>query len=133
MRILRSPVIRDKIQSKLNNFDEYTMLDADGFAEYMGFTAGETKALCAKYDMSFDECRNWYDGYSVNGFEIYSPESVVKAMKKREYGGYWGKTSSYQVIAERIAQNFAGAKEDIIRMLAGEEIDVNVTSYLNTM
>ena len=127
------PVVRDKIQSKLNNFDEYTILDADGFAEYMGFTAEETKALCTKCDMSIDECRKWYDGYSVNGFEIYSPESVVKAMKKREYGGYWGKTSSYQVIAERIAQNFAGAKEDIIRMLAGEEIDVNVTSYLNTM
>ncbi|MBR6229129.1 MAG: AAA family ATPase [Eubacterium sp.] len=127
------PVVRDKIQSKLNNFDEYTMMDADGFAGFIGFTSDEVKALCDRYGMDFEECRGWYDGYSINGVELYNPESVVKSMKKEEYGGYWSKTSSYQVITDRIKQNFKGIKDDIIRMLAGEEIDVNVTSYLNTM
>ena len=127
------PVVRDKIQSKLNNFDEYTMMDADGFAGFIGFTTDEVEALCDRYGMDFEECRGWYDGYSINGVELYNPESVVKSMKRKEYGGYWSKTSSYQVITDRIEQNFKGIKDDIIRMLAGEEVDVNVTSYLNTM
>ena len=33
------PIIREKVQSKLNNFTEYTMLDADDMAPFMGFTS----------------------------------------------------------------------------------------------
>ena len=53
-------------------------------------------------------------------------------MEKRRCDSYWGKTSTYEAIAERIRQNFEGTKDDVIRMLAGE-VYVNVTSYLNTM
>ena len=127
------PVVRDKIQSKLNNFREYTILDAGPLAEFVGFTGSEVKALCGEYGMDYEECRRWYDGYSLGGYEVYNPESVVRSMEKKAYGGYWGKTSSYEVIAERIRQNFAGTKENVIRMMAGENVDVNVTRYLNTM
>ena len=127
------PIVRDKIQSKLNNFREYTILDAGELSEYIGFTSDEVKSLCDEYDMSFEECRRWYDGYSLKNFEIYNPESVVRSMETKEYGSYWGKTSSYEVISDRIRNNFAGIKEDVIRMMAGESVYVNVTSFLNTM
>ena len=127
------PVVRDKIQSKLNNFEEYTVLDADELAEFVGFIPEEVKALCDKYGMDYEECRRWYDGYRQYGYDIYNPESVVKSMRKGHYGNYWSKTSSYEVIAERIRQNFEGTKEDVVKMLAGENVDVNVTRYLNTM
>ncbi len=127
------PIVRDKIQSKLNNFDEYTMFDAGDFAEYVGFTDSDVKKLCRQYHMDYDSCRRWYDGYTLNGHEIYNPESVVKSMIKQKYGHYWSRTSSYQVISDRIRQNFKGAKDDIIRMISGENVDVNVTSFLNTM
>ncbi|MBO6149475.1 MAG: AAA family ATPase, partial [Lachnospiraceae bacterium] len=127
------PVVRDKIQSKLNNFDEYTILDANRFAEYVGFTAEEVKYLCEEHSINFDECRHWYDGYSQYGYEIYNPESVVKCIKLKRFDGYWGKTSSYRVITDRLEQNFKGLKDDIIKMLSGENVDVNVSSYLNTM
>ena len=39
------PVIRDKVQSKLNNFREYTILDAGKLAEFIGFTGDEVKEL----------------------------------------------------------------------------------------
>ena len=127
------PVVRDKVQSKLNNLREYTFLNAGKFAEYVGFIPEEVKGLCEKYDVDYEECRHWYDGYTVNGFEIYNPESVVMCMEDGYFEGYWGKTSSYRVISDRISQNFKGIKDDVIRMLAGEEIDVNVTGYMNTM
>ena len=127
------PIVRDKIQSKLNNFEEYTILDAGELAEFIGFTSTEVKDLCKKYNMDFEECKNWYDGYSQHGFEIYNPESVVKAILKKEFESYWGKTSTYEAIAERIRANFEGTKEDVISMIAGENIDVNVTRFMNTM
>ena len=127
------PIVRDKVQSKLNNFDEYTMLDADNLSEFVGFTSDEVKALCDKYNVDFEECKRWYDGYSQHGFEIYNPESVVKSIRKKDFSNYWSKTSSYEVISDRIRQNFEGTKEDVVQMLSGESVDVNVTRYLNTM
>lgn len=127
------PIVRDKIQSKLNNFEEYTILDASELAEYIGFTSEEVKVLCNKYSIDYSECKNWYDGYSQHGYEIYNPESVVKTIQKKDFASYWGKTSTYEAIAERIRANFEGTKEDVIKMLSGENIDVNVTRYMNTM
>lgn len=127
------PIVRDKIQSKLNNFDEYTILNPGRFTEYVGFTADEVVNLCEKYGVDYEECRSWYDGYRLNGYEIYNPESVVKCIREKYFDSYWGKTSSYAVISDRLAQNFRGTKEEVVKMLAGEAVDVNVTSYLNTM
>ena len=127
------PVVRDKIQSKLNNFREYTILDAGELAEYIGFTSDEVRELCDEYGMDFEECRRWYDGYTQAGIELYNPESVVRSMEKKEFGSYWGQTSSYEVISDRIRSNHEGTKEAVVRMLAGESVDVNVTQYLNTM
>ncbi len=127
------PVIRDRVQSKLNNFEEYTILDAGKLAEFIGFTSPEVEVLCKSYGTNFEEYKRWYDGYSQRGFEIYNPESVVKSLINGDCANYWSKTSTYAVIADRIQQNFAGMKDDVIRMLAGESVDVNVTRYMNTM
>ena len=127
------PIVRDKVQSKLNNIGEYTILDADELAEYVGFTGEEVEDLCRKYGVNYDECRHWYDGYRQHGFEIYNPESVVKCMKKREFESYWGRTSTYEAISERIRGNYEGIRDDVVSMLAGENVDVNITRYMNTM
>ena len=127
------PVVRDKIQSKLNNFRDYTILDAGILAEYIGFTAEEVQTLCREHGMDYEECRRWYDGYRQHGFEIYNPESVVRSMEEKRFSSYWGKTSTYEAIAERIRQNFAGTREAVVKMLAGENVDVSVGRYMNTM
>ena len=139
------PVVRDKIQSKLNNFKEYTILEAGVLSEFVGFTADEVRTLCESYKVDFDECRNWYDGYVLSKmpedpektepevYEVYNPESVVRCMEDRKFGNFWGKTSSYKVISDYISRNFKGTKDAVIRMLAGERVDVNITGYLNTM
>lgn len=127
------PVVRDRIQSKLNNFEEYTILDADGLAEYVGFTAAEVQDLCREYKVDYEECRRWYDGYRQHGIEIYNPESVTRCITRRAFDDYWGKTSTYAVITDRLAANFEGMRDDVIRMLSGENVDVSVGRYMNTM
>ncbi len=127
------PIVRDRVQSKLNNFSEYTILDAGELAEYVGFTADEVKELCRRYDMDYEECRSWYDGYLQHGYEIYNPESVVKSMTGGRYGLYWNMTSTYMVIVDRIRENYKGTKEAVIQLLSGENVDVRVGKYMNTM
>ena len=127
------PVVRDKVQSKLNNFREYTILDAGKLSQFIGFTSDEVQTLCEKYNISFTECKRWYDGYHQRGYEIYNPESIVRCIEEESFASYWGMTSSYETISDRIQQNFAGTKDSVVKMLSGECVDVNVTRYLNTM
>ena len=127
------PIVRDKIQSKLNTFDEITMLHPARFAEFTGFTADEARALCEDYGCDFEECRSWYDGYRAGEYEIYNPQSVMKAVTGGEFASYWSRTSTYDVISERISMNFAGIKDDVVTMLGGGRVDVNVEKYRNTL
>lgn len=127
------PIVRDKIQSKLNNFKEYTILNSRDFAEFVGFTADEVKDLCRKYNVDYENCRHWYDGYRQDGLEIYNPESVIMCLHDGEFENYWSKTSSYQAISDRICENYKGTKDDVIKMLSGESVDVDAGMYLNTV
>lgn len=128
------PIVSDVFQSKLNNFDQYTMLDSQPLSPFFGFTSEETCALCAKHGMDFEEFRKWYDGYTLTpDIEIYNPRSVGKAIKSQALSDYWNKTGSYDSISEYVGLNFDGTKDSVAVMLGGGEVTVNVSSFLNTM
>ena len=127
------PVVRDRVQSKLNNFREYTVLDALELSEFVGFTKEEVVPLCQKYGVDYKQCKKEYDGYRLNDFEIFNPESVVMCMTTKDFGNFWGRTSTYLVIVDRLRENYKGIKDDVIKMLSGENVEVNVTRYMNTM
>ncbi len=127
------PIVRDKVQSKLNMFDEFTMRDSWSLAEFVGFTADEVQALCDKYSVDFEECKRWYDGYNINGIETYSPESIVSTIRRKYFQSYWTQTGSYEALQNFILMNFDGISDDVKTMIAGGRVHVNVDSYLNTM
>ncbi len=125
------PIKKEKTQSALNNFNEYTILDAGPFAEYTGFNEDEVKALSHKYGVDYEEVRRWYDGYLVDGLNIYNPRSVVGVMLSGKFRSYWSETSSIDLIVPLIAMNFSGLKEDIITMISGGEVLVNPKTFKN--
>ena len=127
------PIVRDKVQSKLNMFDEYTMRDSWSLAEFVGFTADEVRDLCDKYSVDFEKCKRWYDGYNINGIETYSPESIVSTIRRKYFQSYWTQTGSYEALQNFILMNFDGILDDVKTMIAGGRVHVNVDSYLNTM
>ena len=127
------PIVRAKTQSKLNNFIEYTMLDADVLAPYVGFTEDEVKNLSNERGMDYDELKRWYNGYSVNEVSIYSPKSVVTAIEKKRCDDYWSQTGSFDALKDYILMNYEGLKDDVIRMIAGEHIEVDVSSFQNSI
>ena len=58
---------------------------------------------------------------------------MIIAALSGKFKSYWSGTSTYNVIAEKIQMNFDGTKENVIAMLSGERVDVEVDSYNNTM
>ena len=127
------PIVRDKVQSKLNVFEESNMLDPFGFEEFFGFTKEEVKALCDRYGMSFAECENWYDGYKIGKIDIYNPNSVVKAMMHRKYANYWQVSGSYEAVSDYIKLDFDGIKSSIAEMLSGSQVPVTVVNFRNSL
>ncbi len=125
------PIIKDKSQSGLNNFKEYTMLDAEDMAPFMGFTVDEVKTLADKNNMDFEEIKRWYDGYNLNSVELYSPISIITAIEKKRCSDYWTQTGSYEAVSNYIELNIDGIKDDVIKMMAGESIPVIVDKFRN--
>jgi len=128
------PIIREKAQSKLNEFDNCSMLFPAQFAEFVGFTEEEVKALCAKYNMSFDEMKRWYNGYRFDNYlDIYNPRSVVYAIQKKRFDDYWVQTSSAETLFTYIEINYSGLKDDVERLIAGEHVSVKTSRFDNTL
>ena len=76
------PIKKARTQSALNNFDEFTMLDASILAPHVGFTESEVQQLCRKYHRDFEKVKRWYDGYLLEDYQVYNPKAVVSVMLK---------------------------------------------------
>lgn len=125
------PIKKLKTQSALNNFDEFTMLDAGVMAPYIGFTEAEVKDLCEKYHRDFEKVKYWYDGYLLEDYQVYNPKAVVSVCVRGRFRSYWSETASYEAIVPFINMNYDGLKNAIIEILSGASIKVNTAAFKN--
>ena len=127
------PIIKDTFQSKLNNFEESSILSPDIFSGLIGFSEDEVKELCDKYDMNFEECKAWYDGYKVGeNNSIYNPKSVIKAIENHKFSDYWNITGSFESISDYLQFNIDGIYDDVCSMIRdNNKVVVNVSDFLN--
>lgn len=128
------PIKKYGTHSALNMFDEFSMINPGPLAPYVGFTEEEVEALCRKYGLDMEEIKSWYDGYSFeNALSVYSPRSVVNCMRFGKIENYWNQTETFEALQVYIDMNFDGLKDDILSMMAGEEVPVNTGSFTNDM
>ena len=127
------PIKKYGTHSALNMFDEFSMLESDGLEKYIGFTNNEVSELCQKYGVDFEQMKAWYDGYYLNGTELYCPRSVVKAVSSKRFGGYWTETETYEALAKYIAMNFDGLHDIIEKLLANQPQPVITRTFTNDM
>ena len=128
------PIKKYGTESALNNFDEFTMVNADYFAEYTGFTEQEVKNLCEKYHMDYAEVKRWYDGYLLDtDLHIYNPKSVVDAIRRKRVANYWTKTESYESLKGYISMNFDGLRYLIMLMLNGKHLRFRIGACANDL
>jgi len=135
------PIKKCGEHSALNMFSEYSMANPCDLAEFFGFTEDEVKVLCDEYGMRFDEAQAWYDGYdlvthskhSSARYSMYSPKSVVEAMLSHKYDTYWNQTETYEALKVYIQMNMDGLKDAVVKMLAGESVEINTGTFQNDM
>ncbi len=147
------PIKKYGKHSALNMFDEYSMTFPMQMASYAGFTAMEVQELCAEWGLSYPELENWYDGYRLSNtvspnilteendldmekhcvYEIYSPYSVVKAIRNKRLENYWNETETYEALQRYIEWDFDGLRETVAVLMDGGCEKVDISGYQNDM
>lgn len=145
------PIKKYGQHSALNMFDEYSMVQPMRLAEYTGFTEAEVRDLCERYEMDFGGVSAWYDGYRLSDYvpvakralfregeynhklSVYSPLSVVQAMRNGIVDNYWNKTETYEALAEYIRMDFDGLKSTVALLMDGGRVSVSLKAYQNDM
>ena len=135
------PIKKYGSHSALNMFTEYSMTNPREMAEFFGFTEDEVRILCGKYKRSFEETKAWYDGYELvtiegeqkKSYAMYSPKSVVDAMLSGVFDNYWNQTETYEALKTYIHLNYDGLKDAIVKMLAGDRVQINTGTFSNDM
>ena len=125
------PIKKEKTQSALNNFDEFTMLDAGVMAPYIGFTEAEVKNLCERYHRDFEKVKYLYTSYLLGDYQVYNPEVIIDVCMQGKFRSYWSETGTYETINPLINMDFDGLKTVIIEMLSGADAEVDVRSFRN--
>ena len=138
--------------SALNMFNEFSMTQPMMMAQYIGFTEAEVRRLCNKYNMLYGDIEEWYDGYRLSDyipiekralfreggytehrFRVYSPLSVLKAMRNGIIDDYWDNTETYYALAKYIRMDFDGLKDTVALLMDGGRARVSLKTYQNDM
>lgn len=149
------PIKKYGKHSALNMFDEYSIISPMQLAKYTGFTDEEVVRLCTEYGRDIDTLKEWYDGYEVSDiippdpnfehqektgktkeakrYSIYSPLSVLKAVKTGYIQNYWNKTETYEALAKYINMNYSGLKDVVALLMDGGNVKVDISTYQNDM
>ncbi len=64
---------------------------------------------------------------------MYSPKAVVDAMLSGIFDNYWNQTETYEALKVYIRMNYDGLKDAVIRMLAGDKVQINTGTFSNDM
>lgn len=128
------PIKKDGSQSAISDFQEYSMVAPLEFAEYVGFTEKEVRALCKEYQSDFGKMKQWYDGYVLDQVgSVYNPNSVMKAIRIHRFSSYWTQTSAADSLMKYISLDYEGLSKTIAELSGGIEISVDTQGFSNDL
>ncbi|MSU08270.1 AAA family ATPase [Veillonellaceae bacterium WCA-693-APC-5D-A] len=121
-------VAKESIFSGLNNLKVCSVLSED-YSDIFGFTGQEVARMAADLQLEdkLPEIREWYDGYSFGGSEIYNPWSVIMYFDaKCKPAPYWVNTSGNGIIKYMLDRLDGRDREDLQSLMDGNTISKQV-------
>ena len=121
-------VAKESIFSGLNNLKVCSVL-SEAYSDVFGFTGEEVARMAADLQMEdkLPEIREWYDGYSFGGSEIYNPWSVIMYFDaKCKPAPYWVNTSGNGIIKYMLDRLDGRGREDLQSLMDGNTISKQV-------
>lgn len=125
------PIAKYSSGSELNMFREYNFMNDHTFDVFFGINEDEVRELCKKHtSVSYEELIRWYDGYYLSdGRHLFNPRSVNCALSDGVCLNYWTETGPMNEIADCIENNVEEVREDIVKMVAGIPVEVDLQGY----
>ena len=125
------PIAKYSAGSELNMFEEFSFLNDCKFEDFYGFGEEEVKELCKVHPKpSYEELKYWYDGYYKNDeTSLFNPRSVSLALQNEYCKNYWTETGPMNEIANVVEHNVDEVREDIVRMVSGIPVEVELDGY----
>ena len=128
------PIKKDRSQSAISDFEEFSMIKPRKFGTYIGFTEEEVQTLCQDHDVDFGMMKQWYDGYSFRGVKsIYNPNSVMKALRNDDFDSYWTQTSAAESLMKYISLDFDGLSKTVAELVGGISTGVDTRGFENDL
>ena len=124
------PIRKYSSGSELNMFDEFYFPTDTMYDTFFGFTEEEVKELCEKNkelggNIQYKQLAEWYNGYyTFDGKHLYNPRSINKALNQNTIKDYWTETGPGTEILELVKNNIDAVKEDLVKMVSGEKIEM---------
>ena len=132
-------IAKESIFTGLNNFKCFGISDSY-FADKLGFTPREVKALLDKADLPGKEAeiKEWYDGYRFGcGTEIYCPWDVLQYLSDLQHyaetkpRAYWNNTSSNSIVKTLISRaEHRVIRDKIERLIEGGSVEEELIEEL---
>ena len=132
------PIKKDGTQSAISEFREYSVLEPYGLAPFVGFTEEEVRAVCIERSVSFEEMKNWYNGYILyledeTPVSVYNPNSVMRASEHGRFTSYWEQSTAAYSALDYINLDFDGLGNAVEKLTAGVDIPVKTKKFQNDL
>ena len=114
-------IAKESIFSSLNNLEVASVVSGS-YAEHIGFTYEEVERMAAdfKAEDKLEEIKEWYDGYSFGGQEIYNPWSTVNYFRHDcTPAAYWVNTSGNAILGHLLKDASPEQVHDLYALLDG--------------
>ena len=127
-------VAKASLFSELNNVKVYTILDDARYPQYFGFTEEETDDLLDRAGLSqkAHQLKEMYNGYSLEGYTLYNPFSIVSFISSLLLKGekrmqealkpYWVNTGGTHLIADLVRNSFTDLEAKLTSLIQGEPL-----------
>lgn len=130
-------ISKESIFTGLNNFEVLSILNTQ-YDEAFGFTDGEVKQILEDYNLSdhYPDVKEWYDGYHFGNTDIYCPWDVIRYCKNLCVDpaalpeDFWSNSSGNAMVRRFIDKADIRTKNEIERLIAGEDIEKDISQEL---
>lgn len=130
-------ISKESIFTGLNNFEVLSVLNTQ-YDEAFGFTDGEVKQILEDYNLSdhYPDVKEWYDGYHFGNTDIYCPWDVIRYCKNLCADpaalpeDFWSNSSGNAMVRRFIDKSDIRTKNEIERLIAGEDIEKDISQEL---
>ncbi len=121
-------IAKESIFSSLNNLKVSSLISGK-YTEAMGFTEKEIGQIAKDFNASdkLPQIKEWYDGYSFAGTNVYNPWSVINYFDNDfEPSVYWLNTSGNSIVKELLKRTDKEQTKELQSLLQGGSVNAKI-------